>query len=97
MNAAAASVADPAVAPAATGPVKEERQRTWWGRHGRTSTIWSLRLVVFVAFLVIWQLAHGLVSNPMFISNHKNRAWKCGSVSMACFHGSRPFRPPPMR
>ena len=69
MNAAAASVADPAVAPAAAGPVKEDRQRSWWGRHGRRTTVWALRIALLLAFLALWQIAHGIVSNPVFISN----------------------------
>lgn len=52
-----------------SGPVKEARKRSWWGRHGRTTTVWGLRALLLVAFLAIWQLAHGLVANPMFISN----------------------------
>lgn len=69
MNAAAASVADSAVAPAAAGPVKEDRQRSWWGRHGRRTTVWALRVALLIAFLAIWQIAHGIVANPVFISN----------------------------
>lgn len=65
----ASNVADREVAAAPAGPVKEARRRTWWGKNGRATTVWSLRLFVFVAFLLIWQLAHGLVANPMFISN----------------------------
>ncbi|MCH1881324.1 hypothetical protein [Agrococcus sp. ARC_14] len=58
-----------APAPAPMGPVKEDRQRSWWGRHGRRTTVWSLRVALLLAFLGLWQLAHGFVSNPMFISN----------------------------
>lgn len=53
----------------AGGPVKEARRRTWWGKHGRTTTVWSLRAAAFVLFLVVWQVASGVVANPMFISN----------------------------
>ncbi|RWR25189.1 ABC transporter permease [Agrococcus lahaulensis] len=68
MSTAAVPTADRA-APASGGPVKEERKRTWWGRHGRMTTVWALRLGLLVAFLALWQIAHGVVSNPMFISN----------------------------
>ncbi|MGO3650429.1 ABC transporter permease [Agrococcus casei] len=56
-------------APATGGPVKEARKRNWWGKHGRTTTVWGLRLASLVAFLVLWQVASLFVSNPMFISN----------------------------
>lgn len=55
--------------PAASGPVKEARKRTWWGRNGRNSTIWMLRVALFIAFLVVWYVASLIVTNPMFISN----------------------------
>lgn len=55
--------------PAASGPVKEFRKRSWWTRNGRASTIWLLRFALFVAFLAVWQMASHVVANPMFISN----------------------------
>lgn len=65
---AAVPTADRA-APASGGPVKEERKRTWWGRNGRTTTVWGLRLGLLLAFLALWQAAQLLGANPMFISN----------------------------
>lgn len=53
----------------ASGPVKEARRRSWWGKHGRTTTVWSLRAVALLAFLVLWQLAGNVVANPMFVSS----------------------------
>lgn len=55
--------------PAASGPVKEIRKRSWWTRNGRGTTIWLLRLALFVSFLFVWQMASHVVANPMFISN----------------------------
>ncbi|GAB3705255.1 ABC transporter permease [Nocardiopsis oceani] len=53
----------------ASGPVKEVRRRSWWYRHGRTTTVWGLRVGVLLGFLLLWHLAGGLVANPMFISS----------------------------
>ncbi|MQA08012.1 MAG: ABC transporter permease subunit [Pseudonocardiaceae bacterium] len=44
-------------APASHGPVRVKVERTWWQRHGRTSTVWLLRLVLVAVVLVLWQLA----------------------------------------
>ncbi|MEV0163315.1 NitT/TauT family transport system permease protein [Nonomuraea fuscirosea] len=30
--------------------------RSWWGRHGGTATVWSLRALLVVALLVVWEL-----------------------------------------
>ncbi|WP_098409205.1 ABC transporter permease [Paramicrobacterium agarici] len=55
-------------APAASGPVKEARKRSWWGKNGRQATVWMLRVALFVAFIVVWYIASLVVPNPMFIS-----------------------------
>ncbi|MEU3308940.1 ABC transporter permease [Nocardiopsis sp. NPDC006832] len=52
-----------------SGPVKEDRRRSWWDRHGRTTLVWGLRAGALLLFLVLWQLAGGLVANPMFVSD----------------------------
>src|SRR5699024_10792590 len=54
--------------PAASGPVKEARKRTWWGKNGRQATVWMLRIALFIAFIVAWYIASLIVPNPMFIS-----------------------------
>lgn len=64
-----ATTSVPQQAPASGGPIKEDRKRSWWQRHGRTTTVWSLRVGVLAIFLIIWQVASLFVSNPMFISN----------------------------
>lgn len=53
----------------ASGPVKERRRRSWWQRNGRTTLVWGLRGGALLAFLLLWQLAGGLVANPMFVSS----------------------------
>ncbi|MCW4460006.1 ABC transporter permease [Microbacterium sp. MPKO10] len=55
--------------PAASGPVKEARKRTWWGKNGHQATVWMLRVALFLAFLVVWYVASLIVPNPMFISD----------------------------
>jgi NitT/TauT family transport system permease protein len=30
--------------------------RSWWSRHGGTATVWSVRAVLVVALLVVWEL-----------------------------------------
>lgn len=59
---------DTARTPAASGPVKEARKRTWWGKNGRQSSVWMLRVALFLIFLVAWYIASLVVPNPMFIS-----------------------------
>ncbi|QTX04531.1 ABC transporter permease [Agromyces archimandritae] len=56
-------------APASGCPVKEARRRSWWSRNGRRTTVWMLRVALFLAFLGAWQLASATVANPLFISN----------------------------
>jgi NitT/TauT family transport system permease protein len=51
-----------------TGAIREQISRTWWQRHGTTSTVWGVRLVLLVAFLVLWQIASGRWIDPTFIS-----------------------------
>lgn len=38
-------------------PVRVPVPRTWWERHGVTTTVWCLRLVLTVALLVCWEAA----------------------------------------
>lgn len=64
----AMSMTDSTHAPAASGPVKEARKRTWWGKNGRQSTVWMLRVALFILFLIVWYIASFIVPNPMFIS-----------------------------
>lgn len=60
---------DTTSSPAASGPVKETRKRTWWGKNGHQATVWMLRVALFLAFLVAWYVASLVVPNPMFISD----------------------------
>jgi NitT/TauT family transport system permease protein len=46
-------------APADHGPVRVAVHRTWWARHGATTTVWLSRLVLIVVWLGIWELTAG--------------------------------------
>lgn len=45
--------------PATYGPVRERVQRSWWQRHGTTTTVWLTRAVLIVALLIVWEIAGG--------------------------------------
>jgi len=65
------SATDGLVAPpgsSTAGPVRVALQRTWWQRHGMTTTVWLLRLALIVAFLVLWQIAADRWIDITFIS-----------------------------
>jgi NitT/TauT family transport system permease protein len=40
-----------------SGPVRVSLDRTWWQKHGTTTTVWALRLILVVAILVLWEIA----------------------------------------
>ena len=50
------------------GPVRVKLDRTWWQRHGVTSTVWLVRIVLVVAFLVLWEIAADRWIDITFIS-----------------------------
>jgi NitT/TauT family transport system permease protein len=65
------STADELVAPAdelATGPVRVNLDRTWWQRHGVTTTVWLVRVLLVVAFLALWEIAADRWIDITFIS-----------------------------
>lgn len=39
------------------GPVRVAAPRTWWQRHGTTTTVWVLRLALIAFVLVLWEIA----------------------------------------
>lgn len=41
------------------GPLRVAVQRTWWQRHGWTTTVWGLRLALIAALLLVWEIAAG--------------------------------------
>lgn len=52
-----------------TGPVKEARRRTWRQKYGRTTAVWTLRVLALTAFLIMWQLLSGPVADPLYFSS----------------------------
>ncbi|HEV7974477.1 ABC transporter permease [Amycolatopsis sp.] len=62
---------DELVAPAdelATGPVRVNLDRTWWQRHGVTTTVWLVRVLLVAAFLTLWEIAADRWIDITFIS-----------------------------
>jgi NitT/TauT family transport system permease protein len=52
----------------ATGPVRVKLDRTWWQRHGVTTTVWLVRVLLVVAFLALWEIAADRWIDITFIS-----------------------------
>lgn len=52
----------------ATRPTELTRHRSWWDRHGRTSSVVIIRTLLLVALVIFWQLASGRLIDPLFIS-----------------------------
>jgi NitT/TauT family transport system permease protein len=50
------------------GPVRIDVSRTWWQRHGLTSSVWLVRLAIAVAVLALWQVAADRWIDITFIS-----------------------------
>lgn len=51
------------------GPISVPVRHSWWEKHGRTTSILGLRILVLLAFLAAWQLASGSLVDPLFISS----------------------------
>lgn len=60
------------------GPVRVVLPRTWWQRHGSTTTVWSLRLALLVLLLGFWQLAADRWIDITFISKPSDIAERLG-------------------
>ncbi|WP_079127453.1 ABC transporter permease [Streptomyces sp. TP-A0874] len=50
------------------GPVRVPLKRTWWEKHGSSTTVWALRLALVVVLLVIWEMAAGNLFDITFTS-----------------------------
>jgi len=55
-------------APVASGPVVIPRNRTWWQKHGTTTTVWLVRLALVVVLLALWEIAADRWIDITFIS-----------------------------
>lgn len=52
----------------ANGPVRVAVERTWWHKHGATTTVWSLRLVLIIVLLALWEISADRWIDVTFIS-----------------------------
>ncbi|MZE75629.1 ABC transporter permease [Streptomyces xinghaiensis] len=70
-----------------TGAVREDVRRTWWQRHGGTTTIWATRTALLVVMLVLWQAASGrwiddtFISRPSDIVDRLGTWWADGTLA----------------
>ncbi|MPZ60411.1 MAG: ABC transporter permease subunit [Propionibacteriales bacterium] len=49
-------------------PLEEPANLTWWQRYGDTTIIWTGRLTLLLALVVLWELLSGPVLDPLFVS-----------------------------
>ncbi|OEU89491.1 ABC transporter permease [Streptomyces abyssalis] len=56
-------------------------QRTWWQRHGSTTTVWSLRLLLVVVLLAGWEATAGSLFDITFTSKPSAIAERLGEWS----------------
>jgi NitT/TauT family transport system permease protein len=52
----------------AAGPTVIALDRTWWQRHGTTTMVWLVRVVLVTALLVLWEIAADRWIDITFIS-----------------------------
>ncbi|GAB2795707.1 ABC transporter permease [Amycolatopsis magusensis] len=63
---------------AATGPVRIGLDRSWWQRHGVSTTVWLVRVVLVAAFLVFWEVSADRWIDITFISRPSDIAVRLG-------------------
>lgn len=63
---------------ATAGPVVIPRDRTWWQRHGTTTTVWLVRVVLVAALLVLWEIAADRWIDITFISRPSDIVGRLG-------------------
>jgi len=56
------------IPPVTSGPVVIPRDRTWWQRHGTTTTVWLVRVALVAVFLALWEIAADRWIDITFIS-----------------------------
>ncbi len=66
------------VPPVATGPVVIARDRTWWQRHGTTTSVWGVRVVLVAVVLVLWEIAADRWVDITFISRPSDIVGRLG-------------------
>jgi len=64
--------------PVASGPVVIPRDRTWWQKHGTTTTVWLVRLALVVVLLALWEIAAERWIDITFISRPSDIVGRLG-------------------
>ena len=64
--------------PVTTGPVVISRDRTWWQRHGTTTTVWLVRVVLVAVLLTLWEIAADRWIDITFISRPSDIVGRLG-------------------
>jgi NitT/TauT family transport system permease protein len=64
--------------PVSSGPVVIPRDRTWWQRHGTTTTVWLVRVVLVAVFLTLWEIAADRWIDITFISRPSDIVGRLG-------------------
>ncbi|WP_314173135.1 ABC transporter permease [Streptomyces winkii] len=64
-----------------SGPVRVPVERTWWQRHGSTTTVWGLRLLLVVVLLAGWEATAGSLFDITFTSKPSAIAARLGEWS----------------
>jgi NitT/TauT family transport system permease protein len=61
-----------------SGPVRVAVERTWWQKHGTTTTVWSIRLALVVVILGLWEYAADRWIDITFTSKPSEIAQRLG-------------------
>jgi NitT/TauT family transport system permease protein len=64
--------------PVTSGPVVIPRDRSWWQRHGTTTTVWLVRVVLVAVFLTLWEIAADRWIDITFISRPSDIVGRLG-------------------
>ncbi|WP_181766533.1 ABC transporter permease [Streptomyces albidus (ex Kaewkla and Franco 2022)] len=64
-----------------SGPVRIPVERTWWQRHGRTATVWGVRLLLIAVLLTAWEMTAGSLFDITFTSKPSDIAGRLGEWS----------------
>jgi NitT/TauT family transport system permease protein len=64
--------------PVTTGPMVVALDRTWWQRHGTSTMVWLVRVVLVAALLVLWQIAADRWIDITFTSRPSDIAGRLG-------------------
>lgn len=64
--------------PIASGPLVIPRDRTWWQKHGTTTTVWLVRLALVVVLLALWEIAADRWIDITFISRPSDIVGRLG-------------------